>query len=73
MKATLEFDLSNDDDMWFYTLAYLSHDMHMALRDITQYARTNLKHGELTEQTAEALETVLRFVTELDIAEDLSL
>lgn len=56
MKAKLEFKLP-EEKLEFY-LASHAHDLWEVLWDLDQHLRSQLKHGDITEETYEALDSV---------------
>ena len=58
MKAVLEFDLSNPDDVTEYKLANSASDMHIALWKMSNDIREKLKYGALTDDQHTAWEEV---------------
>jgi hypothetical protein len=53
MKATLEFDLPEDEQEHRYALA--GRDALIALEEIDNWARGKIKHGEPSEEAEELL------------------
>ena len=53
MKATLEFDLPEDEQEHRYALA--GRDALIALEQIDEWARGKIKHGEPSEEVEELL------------------
>ena len=52
MKATLEFDLNEQEDITAHKRAVKALDMAVALWDIDQYLRTQVKYNEALSQEA---------------------
>lgn len=52
MKATLEFDLNEQEDIAAHKRAVKALDMAVALWDIDQYLRTQVKYNEALSQEA---------------------
>jgi hypothetical protein len=52
MKATLEFDLNEQEDVTAHKRAVKALDMAVALWDIDQYLRTQVKYNEALSQEA---------------------
>lgn len=61
MKRTLEFG-DTPEDNYSYREAVVSVDLHLALQDIATYVRQQLKHGNVSKETAEVLENVKAFI-----------
>ena len=55
MKATLEFNLDEQDDQMAHLRALKAINMALALWDMQQYFRGKLKHGELDDIAYNAL------------------
>lgn len=56
MKAILEFELPEDESR--HRIATDSYKWIMVIKDIAHHIRQQLKHGELTREAEEALQTV---------------
>ena len=50
MKATLEFDLDNEDDRTMYEIYSNARKMHYCLWQIEQELRSKTKYAELTDE-----------------------
>lgn len=58
MKATLEFDLNDADDIKAHLRCTKSTDMAIALLDITSKLRSKLKYQTLTDAEYEVVESI---------------
>lgn len=58
LKATIEFNLPEDGD--YYRYATNSMVMVCSLESIEAYIRSKLKHGNVSEETAQVLEEINR-------------
>lgn len=56
MKATLEFDLNEPDDVMAHKRCVKSMELTMTVYDILAAIRSKLKYGELTDEQYDALE-----------------
>ncbi len=58
MKATFEFDLSDTDEQHAHRRHTASLDMALALFDIQQHLRAEMKHRQLSPERYEELEKI---------------
>lgn len=58
MKAILEFNLDNQDDVTAHKRAVKSLDMALTLWDMDQYLRGRIKHGDEEPVVYEALQQI---------------
>ncbi len=67
MKAILEFDLDNPDDLQSYKLCNNAANMHSCLFDFDQNLRSMCKHTD-NEQACEIRELLYEYLNQYNIS-----